>query len=79
MIQPRVLQDMNLLKHYQKKDFPKQSFDYFKHFLQFSRLGRTAKKLDFKSGQVSGCVYKIVKSDMTEVYNQVICRIRRFI
>ena len=28
-------------------------------------------KINFKSGRVSGCVYKLAKSDMTEIYNKV--------
>ena len=32
---------------------------------------RNLEKINYKSGQVSGCVYKLVTSDMTEIYNRV--------
>jgi glutamate/tyrosine decarboxylase-like PLP-dependent enzyme len=28
-------------------------------------------KVNYKSGQISGCVYKLVKSDMTEINNKI--------
>ena len=32
---------------------------------------RLLEKIDYKAGQVSGCVYKLTKADMTELYNTV--------
>ena len=32
---------------------------------------RNFEKVNYESGQVSGCVYKLAKSDMTEIYNKV--------
>ncbi|CAF1117488.1 unnamed protein product [Rotaria sp. Silwood1] len=31
---------------------------------------RKLEKINFKSGQISGCVYKLAKTDMTEIYNK---------
>ncbi|CAF3291306.1 unnamed protein product [Rotaria sp. Silwood2] len=32
---------------------------------------RKLEKINFSSGQISGCVYKLAKTDMTEIYNKI--------
>lgn len=51
--------------------------NYFHHSLNqeelIKRLEQYRKfEINYQSGQVSGCVYKLAKSDMAEIYNKVI-------